>query len=193
MDDLRRIHYVAAHYRQLQGLRLLPLSLPFLLSSLWRIAGASPGALLPPAGWVLLILAAVAASFPIGRYYTRQFGHAEAPRWRTGAATLVGMAAVLLALAWLQERRPFPVSLPLLFLAIVLARLGLAAGRVRIHYLWIALACVVFALLPLLGAPAGVRTLLFDLLVGVGLIVAAVGDDRVLRRAMSPGAAGAAS
>jgi hypothetical protein len=30
LDDLRRIRYVAEHYEQLQGLRLLPLSVPFL-------------------------------------------------------------------------------------------------------------------------------------------------------------------
>ena len=185
MNDLRRIRYVTEHYRQLQGLRLLPLSARFLLSLLSRIAGPPARPLLPPAGWGLLVVASLAASLAIGRYYTQRFGDAPAPLWRTGAATLLGVAAALLWLAWLQEWHPVPVSLPVIFLAIVLARLGLAGGRARVHYLWIAIGCGAFALLAPLGAPLDVRAAAFDLLVGGGLIVAAIGDDRVLRNAMA--------
>ena len=111
------------------------------------------------------------------------------PLRRTGAATLVGVAVVFLGLVCLQDVRPdvrpLPVSLPVLFLAIALARLGLVADRARGHYVWIAIGCVAFALLAPLGAPLSVRDVALDLLIGGGLIVAAVGDDRVLRSFMA--------
>ena len=184
MNDLRRILYVTEHYRQLQGLRLLPLSVPFLLSAIWRIAASAAGSTLPRAGWLGLLAAGVAASVPIGRYYTRRFGRANTLPWRTAAA-LVGATTAVVGLEWVQELRPLPVSLPVVFVAIALARLGLSADGLRIHYVWIAAACVVFTALAPLGVPLDVRAAALDLLVGGGLAAAAIGDDRVLRRALT--------
>lgn len=184
MNDLRRILYVTAHYRQLQGLRLLPLSVPFLLSAVWRTAAYATGSTLPRAGWVALLVAALAASVPIGRYYTRRFGRASSLPWRTAAA-LVGAAAAIVVLEWVQTLRPLPVSLPVVFVAVALARLGLSADGIRIHYLWIAAACGVFAALTPLHVPFEARAAALDALVGGGLAVAAIGDDRVLRRALT--------
>lgn len=183
MDDLRRIHYVTEHYAQLQGLRLLPLSVPFLLSSLWRVATSAPP-FLAPSGWAAVVAVALAVSVPIGRYYTRQFGQAQPLRWRA-ALSLLAITAAFFWLEWVQEIRPLPVPLPVLFVAVLLARLGLAADRLRIHYVWIAAACATFALLPALGVPAAARAAALDGLIGGGLAVAAIGDHRVLRRAMT--------
>ena len=182
MDDLRRIHYVTEHYEQLQGLRILPLSVPFLLSSLSRLA---PGAAtLSGRGWTLLLVSAFAASALIGRWYSRQFGQAPPFRWRA-ALHVVAATAAFFALEWLQEIRPLPVPLPLLFVAGALVRMGLAADRLRSHYIWIAAACALFALLPILAVPLDIREAALDGLVGGGLAVAAIGDDRVLRRVMA--------
>lgn len=184
MNDLRRIVYVTERYRQLQGLRLLPLSVPFLLSAVWRLAASATASTLPRAGWIALLAAGMAASAPIGRYYTRRFGRANAlpPRTLFG---LVGAAAAVVGLEWLQELRPLPVSLPVMFVAIALARLGLSAEGLRIHYLWIAGACALYAALTPLGVAIYMRTAALDLLVGGGLVVAAIGDDRVLRGALT--------
>jgi hypothetical protein len=182
MDDLRRLHYVTEHYGQLQGLRLLPLSVPFVLSA---VSQAAPRPLLTGTAFALLLAASVAASFPIGAYYVRRFGRAQPKRWQTGMATLVIAAAAFLWLEWLQETRPLPVSLPVVFVALLLARLGWAAGRLRAHYLWIAGACAVFAILPVLHVPMHARTVAFDLLIAGGLAVAAIGDHRVLLRALT--------
>ena len=183
MDDLRRIRYVTEHYEQLQGLRLLPLSVPFLLSSLWRLA-PSGATTLPGTAWTLLLVSAFAASALIGRYYARQFGQAHPFRWWSVLQIVAGTAAFF-ALEWLQEIRPFPVPLPVLFIAVVLARVGTAAGWLRSHYLWIAAACALFGLLPVLGVPLDLRAAALDGLIGGGLAVAAIGDDRVLRRVMA--------
>jgi len=182
MDDLRRLHYVTEHYGQLQGLRLLPLSVPFLLSAISR---GAPRPLLTGTAFAVLLATAIAASFPIGTYYVRRFGRAQQNRWKTGVATLVVAVAVFLWLEWLQETRPLPVSLPVVFVALLLARVGWAAGRLRSHYLWIAGACAVFAALPLLHVSMYARTVAFDLLIGGGLAVAALGDHCVLLRAMT--------
>ncbi len=184
MNDLRRIHYVAEHYHQLQGLRLLPLGAAVLLAALAGRHAAAFG-ISAAAACLLLLGAGVVASFPIAQYYERQFGRVAAGRWRAGAVTLIASATAVVGLAWLQGVRPAPVSLPLLFLSIMLARLGLVAGRLRVHYVWIALACGTFALLPLVGVPPALRAPALDALIGGSLIVAAIGDHRVLRRVMS--------
>jgi len=183
MDDMGRIHYVTEHYTQLQGLRLLPLSAPFLLAAGEQAAGTS---LVPAAIWSLLVVAAVAAPYPIGRYYARRFGRARPPRWRTGALTLLACAAAFLWFEWLQETLSPSISLPLLFVATLLARLGLVAGRLRAHYLWIAVAVALFAVLAGAGLSPGARAVTGDLLIGASLVVAGVGDDRVLRRVLTP-------
>jgi hypothetical protein len=187
MDDLRRIHYVTEHFEGLQGLRLLPLSVPFLLSALSRLApaqSASAAAPLPGAAWTLLIVSALAASTLIGRRYSRQFGRSHPFRWRSVLQIVAGTAAFL-ALEWVRERQELPVALPMLFVAVVLARVGMAAGWLRSHYLWIAAACALFALLPTLNINQDMRAAALDGLIGGGLAVAAIGDDRVLRRVMS--------
>jgi hypothetical protein len=100
--------------------------------------------------------------------------------------TLLGSCAGFLWFEWLQEILALPVSLPLLFVAVALARLGLVAGRLRIHYLWIAAAVAAFAMLPHDGISADTRAAAAHLLVGGGLVVAAIGDDRILRRVLAP-------
>src|SRR5262245_1032705 len=137
MDNLRRIYYITGHYEHLQGLRLLPLSVPFLLAA---IEGMTGGRFVPAAVWTLLALAALTAPFAIGRYYARRFGKAPARSWRTGVLTLVASCVGFLWFEWMQETLSPPVSLPVLFVAILLTRLGLIAGRLRVHYLWIAAA-----------------------------------------------------
>jgi hypothetical protein len=184
MDDLRRIRYVTEHYEQLQGLRLLPLGVPFLLSSLWRLTHPALEPFLSASGWALLLASAFVLSALIGRYYARHFGQAHPLRWRT-VLPLVAVTAAFFWLEWLQELRPLPVPLPVLFVAVVLARIGMAAGWLRSHYLFIAAACAMFALLPLLGVPLEIRAAALDGLIGGGLAVAAIGDDRVLRRVMT--------
>jgi len=184
MDDLHRMHYVTGHYAHLQGLRLLPLSVPFVLAAAERMAERP---FVPAGVWALVVVASLAAPFRIGQYYASRFGQAPAPRWRSGTLTLVASCAAFLWFEWLRETLSPSVSWPLLFVAIVLARLGLVAGRLRVHYLWIAVAVAAFALLPHGSMPEDIRAMAGYLLIGGGLAVAAIGDDRVLRRALTTG------
>ena len=183
MHDLRRIRYVAGHYEQLQGLRLLPLCAPFLVAAGRRLAGAAP---IPWRIWAVIAAASLAATLPIGRWYTRRFGRVHRDLWRSGAGPLVGAVAVALGLLRLQEVLSPTVSLPLLFLAAVFARLGLAGGRARVHYAAIAAAVAAYALLPAAGVPPDALAVTGHLLAAGCIAVAAIGDHRVLRRTMAP-------
>jgi hypothetical protein len=58
------------------------------------------------------------------------------------------------------------------------------ADGLRRHYLVIAVACLVFAFAPLMRVPPAARNVALDLLIGMGLIVAGVGDHMALQRVL---------
>ena len=60
------------------------------------------------------------------------------------------------------------------------------AGRLRVHYLWMAGAIAALAVLPAFGFLPVVRaSLSIEMHIGGALVIAAIGDDRVLRRTMA--------
>ena len=190
MADLTRVQYVTAHYAHLQGLRLVPLGVPFLLSAAWRGGwlGWWPGADGPGAGqwFVLMLAAAVAVSYLIGASYRAQFGEVRPLPGRSGAATLILSFVAVLALGWAQDQFGWQVSVPTIFIGLMLFRLGLAARALRKHYLVLACLCCVMLAMPLTGLSQLVLAVSRDLLIGLGLIVAGIGDDHVLRRVLRP-------
>jgi hypothetical protein len=190
MTDLRQMRYVTAHYAHLQGLRLVPLGLPFLVSAMWRGGWLQwwPGAQGAGAGmWFVVMLAvAVGLSYLIEASYRAHFGDVQPLPGRSGAATLLLSFIAFLALAWLQHFAGWTISTALLFVAATLLRLGLVAGGLRKHYLVLAVACTAFAMwLPTETSPRALA-IMRDLLIGLGLIAAGIGDDRVLRRVLQP-------
>jgi hypothetical protein len=184
--QLDRIRYITEHYEQLQGLRLLPLSLPFVVAAWWNVVPwTKPTVVSARTVELALAALAIAASFPIRAYYRRRFGRVPALPWRSGVLPLVGYAALLVLAEAIREVAHWPVPLPVVVVAILLVRLGLEAGGLRQHYVWIACACLVFMGLGQWRVPADIRALELNLLVAGGLVTAAVGDDRILRRALT--------
>jgi hypothetical protein len=92
--------------------------------------------------------------------------------------------AFLLALA--LPRPPGSVSLPALVIAIGLAYPALSGAGLRWHYYLIAAGWLAFAFVPRLNLSAHARDVGLDLLIGVSLIVAGIGDDRLIRRTLTP-------
>ena len=188
MKELKRLEYVTAHYAHLQGKRLLPLAVPFFVSATWRSGWLHwwPGAASPNAGWwfVLLLAIAVAASYRIEQIYRVQFGQVQPLRYYSGATTLVLSFLAFLLLAWAQSQFAWPVSAPVLFVAAMLFRLGLAAGAMRKHYLVLACCTTALALAPLTAISPRALVVLRDLMIGGGLLVAGIGDDYVLHRVL---------
>jgi hypothetical protein len=181
-------HFVVERYPHLQGLRLVPLGVLFLISAAWRAGFLS--AVIPSDRaahfWFFSGLAiAVAVSFPIRRSYRRRFGRPPRPeRTRTGVVTLTMVTgAFVLTLA--VPHLPGSVSLPALAIALALTYPGLSGGGLRWHYLPLAAGWFIFAWLPHLGLSRHVREVGLDVLIAVSLIVAGLGDDRILRRAMA--------
>jgi hypothetical protein len=190
MTDLRHVRYVTAHYAHLQGLRLVPLGVPFLVSALWRGGWLSwwPGARAPGASmwFVLMLAAAVGVSYIIEASYRAQFGDVRALPGRGGAATLLLSFIAYMGLGWLQQWAQWPVSVVLLSVAAAFSRLGLVERGLRKHYVPLAVACLAFALWMSIDASPRLLAIACDLLIGVGLITAGIGDDRVLRRVLQP-------
>jgi hypothetical protein len=77
-------------------------------------------------------------------------------------------------------------SAPALFVGIALAYVGLARGLIRKHYLMVAAAWFVFASLSGIGVPLNVRQIVFELVLGGGLIAAGIGDHLLLQQTLQP-------
>src|SRR5438105_439270 len=122
--DVRRTLYIAEHYAHLQGLRLVPLGVCFLLSAAWRAGLLSwlPGSVGRGAQlWFLTsFLIAVVASWPIGSWYRHRMGAAAARAGHSGAVTLTMSVVAFVTLASLPPNG-WHVSLAMVFVAAVFA------------------------------------------------------------------------
>jgi hypothetical protein len=189
MDHLRRLRYVTERYEQLQGLRLLPLGIPFLLSAAWRDGQLTwaPGTYgVGPRIWfVSLITAALGLSLMARNYYRRRFGNVQsAATIKTPLAAFV--FTVMFVLAASLQTDASSVSIPAVIIALGLGYVGLVGGLARPHYLAMAGLVALFATLGPLGVPLHTRDVLCDQLVGIGFIAIGVGDHLLLRDTLVP-------
>ena len=190
MAELERVRDVTEHYERLQGLRLVALGVPFLLSASWRAGwlGGWPSRDPRVAGyWFLASLGlAVAVSYVIRAWYRRRFGLAQSTLWRGGALPLLAVSTAFLAVIGLQTALSWRLSVPALFLSGVFTSIGLERRGWRRHYLGVAGVWIVFAMLGVAGVSVDTRDVALDVVVGLGLIIAGLGDDRVLKGALRP-------
>jgi len=190
MDHLQRLRYVTERYEQLQGLRLVPLGIPFLLSSAWRSGHLTSvpwtSGIGPRIWFVFLVAAAVALSLATKTYYERRFGDVQsALTIKTPLAAFVFTALFILSVSLPRDVQA-TVSIPAVIIALGLGYLGMVGGLLRHHYLMIALCVVVFAALGPFGVPLHTRAVLWDELIGIGFVVIGVGDHLLLRRTLVP-------
>jgi hypothetical protein len=188
VTDPTTVRYVTAHYAQLQGLRLVPLGVVFLGMAAWRDGLALP--FVDPA-WApriaaLALIAALLAGLAIGAGYRRRFGAVQPLNAFAGAPALMAAVVIALALGAVQDLIPWGVSLPLAFVGAVLAYTGLVHNGLRKHYLWVAVPCLLLANARTFGIPVDTLSVMLDLLIGGGLLVAGIGDHMVLRRVLTP-------
>jgi hypothetical protein len=189
MDHLQRLRYVTERYEQLQGLRLLPMGIPFLLSAAWRdgqLAWAPGTHGIGPRIWfVSLFAAAIGLSLMARSYYRRRFGNVQsAATIRTPLAAFVFTAVFVLAVS--VQADSSSVSIPLVIVSLGLGYVGLVGGVARTHYLAIAALVALFATLGPLDVPLHAREVLWDQLVGISFIVIGVGDHLLLRDTLVP-------
>jgi hypothetical protein len=190
MHDLHRFRYVTERYPHLQGLRVAPLGVPFLVSAAWRRGQLSwvPGTSGHGPGYWFLGLMALAfiVSIALARYYRQRFGSVQPARRLEGPLLFCGFLAVFFASTWAQDQFSSAVALPAVVIGVALGYLGVAGGHLRTHYIALAAVCLGFATLGTFGVPVHARDVLLDDLVGVGLIVIGVGDHLLLRRTLEP-------
>jgi len=189
MDRLQRLRYVTERYECLQGLRLVPLGIPFLVSAAWRdgqLAWAPGTHGIGPRIWFAsLFTLAIGVSRIARGYYRRRFGNVQsAATVRTPLAAFVFTATFVLA-ASVQPESP-SVSIPVVIVSLGLGYVGLVGGVARLHYLAIAGLTALFATLGPLGVAVHARDVLFDQLVGIAFIVIGVGDHVLLRDTLVP-------
>lgn len=190
MDELQRLRFVTERYAHLQGLRLVPLGIPFLISAAWRDGQLAwvPGTEGHGAGYwfALLMLLALGISGAVGGSYREHFGSVQpAHPWKAVLA-LFAFLAVFLGSVWAQQTYGWIVSLPAILIGTALGYLGVVGGQPRTHYLALSALCLVFAMLGSFGVPFHARDVLLDDLIGIGLIVIGVGDHLLLRRTLEP-------
>ena len=160
MKDLKRLRIVTAHYRSLQGLRMLPWWL-------WMLALAAVNPLMDlPQGhldyqcliFVPGLVIAWLLSRLIGNYYERAFGRVEGlPSPDRAGGWLRGVLFVLLIYAGfvIDTLRWLPVSVLALIAAGAFFTMWWQSGRILTHHLITAVLFAGFALLPLFVVPAG--------------------------------------
>jgi hypothetical protein len=190
MDHLQRLRYVTERYVQLQGLRLVPLGIPFLLSSAWRSGHLAwvPWTTGIGAGrwFVMLMASAVACSLIAKTYYERRFGDVQSTVTIGTPLAAFVFTALFIVAASLQPAAQPTVSIPAVIIALGLGYVGMAGGLVRPHYVTIAVCVALFAALGALGVSYHTRDVLWDQLVGIGFVVVGLGDHMLLRRTLVP-------
>jgi hypothetical protein len=190
MHRLLRLRYVTERYEQLQGLRLVPLGIPFLLSSAWReglftwVPGASGAG--SRIWFVALFLFALGLSVSAKIYYQRRFGDVRTAAPIRAPIAASAFTAVLLAAVSLQDLLQSPISIPSVVLALGVGCLGVSGGVIRPHYLAVAATVGVFALSGALGVAFQVRDVLWDRMIGMSFLVIGIGDHLLLRGTLVP-------
>lgn len=191
-----RVRYVTSRYPQLQGARLIPLSLVFLASAWWRAGGIHlPGDDLPygAEAWFFAALgSAIVASYLIRRRYARSLGSVGQHATRSAAIPILGTCALVAFAVWLQGELQWRLSLPAISVAAVLLATGLAHRRFRVHYVAAGAVLLAYSALGLFGVGPLVLDASFDAVIGIVLLIAGVGDHLLLTRTLHPPAEGLA-
>ena len=185
MEDLKRIEQITRNYEALQGLKILPLGLYFLILALGWLGEQGDCTFTLPALIGALILYGL-----IGKYYQRRFGQVKPLQRNLGKEILVLIVAFVVF--WLASYFDYSLNL-----SINLVGLTIAAGlilvfsqpsqRFRIHYLVMGVLVALISLLPLMGISRGGEIIqppgpVFNLLVGLVIIVGGIFDHYLLGR-----------
>ena len=191
-----RLRYVTSRYPQLQGARLIPLSLVFLASAWWRAGGIHlPGDHLrygPQAWFFGGLTAAILSSYAIRGWYQRSLGSVGQHATRSAAIPILGSCLLVALAVWLQGALEWRLSLPAVSVAAVLLATGLGSGGLRSHYVAAAGVLFIFSALPLFGVGFSVLDATFDAVIGLVLLITGVGDHLLLTRTLHPPAEGLA-
>lgn len=191
MDRLARLRYAAEHYPALQGLRIVPFGIAFLI-----MVAVQPGLQWfptePAASWdlgvpLLTFAGAFLASVGLKGYYERAFGvHRPLPRakgpWGSGLLIGLGMGAIMGVLRFGGIEVLWAVPFALVYMT---------APKLRWYYGVAVLAFVLLALLPAFGVGSlrgffGQNSRSHYLMLGLVFVICGLLDHRLLRGLFEP-------
>jgi len=194
MQKLTQMRYVTENFELLQGLRMVPFGLWFLIMAvgdLAQIPALKQGRLDYP---LLLLIVIGGLYWWIGAYYARAYGQVNQRAKSAGQKLLAGWPLLLFIAGIAVD---VLLELPVSFLAIALSFYFFvpfikALPLLRVHYAFIGLVMLCLSLMPLFVtgslkleffAPSGAYFLLG---MGLALIVASILDHFWLRSMMQP-------
>jgi len=188
---LRRVGYVTSRYPQLQGLRLVPLAVVFLLSACWR-AGLLrlPGDHThsgPEVWFASGVVIAVLLSYLARAWYGRHVGAIGQRYVQNAAIPIIATCALIGAASAVQLAFAWRVSLPIAAVGLVLFVIGVRHYGYRGHYVLAAALLTLLSVLPLAHVPADILPAAFDATVGATLLITAVGDHVLLMTTLRGG------
>lgn len=191
MDRLARLRYAAEHYPALQGLRIVPFGIAFLI-----MVAVQPGLQWFPTeagrSWdlgvpLLTFAAAILANVGLKGHYERAFGvHRPLPRekgfWGIGALALLG------AVIGMGARRVEGIEV---LWAVPFALAFMTAPRLRWYYGLAVCAFALLAVLPAFGIGSlwgffGQNSRFHYLVLGLTFTVCGLLDHRLLRELFEP-------
>lgn len=182
MDNPTRIRYTTRNFESLQGLKMVPFGLFFMVMGAGWLGEQGNLSLSLPA-FLLTIL----AYWLIGRYYDRNYGRVNSER--TSLANKILFPLVVLGL-WFTTALDYWLRLPVSIFGLTLAVVlfgwwWLQEQRMRTHYAIMAGLIALISLAPLVGIGEGWSIIqppetLFHLLVGVILLVGGILDHLIL-------------
>ena len=188
MDHLQRLRYVTERYEQLQGLRLVPLGIPFLLSSAWRSGHLTwvPWTTGIGAGrWFVMLMASAVSCSPSRRHTTSAGSVTAIRRDDQGSARGLRLHRALhrrrVAAACSSADCLNPGSDHRARLGYV----GMVGGPFWPHYVMMAVCVALFAALGALGVSYHMRDVPWDQLIGL-IRGRWTGDHLLLRRTLVP-------
>jgi hypothetical protein len=188
----KRIRFVTANYYQLQGFRLVPFGIFALLvrASYRGWFDWLPGRPVHEPGGLgvvwgpLAFVAAIACALTATAYYRKRYG-AVAPNGRGRRNWLLGLAIIsFFALAQIDARVAWPISLSSLLVSASLGITVWADGWARAHYLFGAVAWLAVSIMPAFHPDLPTALLAYDSAIGLTLIVCGIGDHLLITRTL---------
>jgi hypothetical protein len=187
MQDLKRVQYVTAYYSALQGLKLVPFGLLFLLFAAqaggWNGLGRQGDCTLT----LPLLLVVIALYFVIGRYYDRTFGRVQ--YMRKGAGDLAVIAFVAVFVGAIVAEIIWKPSVSLIGLVMAMGFIGGGVSSRRWYYIVLGSLTAGVSLLPIwlsgpfAGRYVGSFSFTFNFTLGLTYLVGGLVDHYLLLRA----------
>lgn len=191
MANLPTIHYVTGHFRELQGLRALPLGLLGVSVAAWRM-----GWLLPQGAWALrsevwffVGLSAVGLiTLALNRWYEERYGQVEPLPVNGEAKVFIGLLMAMTVGSSVHELLPgvVPVRVDAVIAATAFLWLAHCSGWRRRHFVVVAAGFLCLSLWDRAGLPPEHWLAARDFTWGLALLVGGIGDHLLLRQVLTP-------